>query len=234
VSGTVSIAGTTSLTAHNHVVIASNGAFAQSGSLAVAANDLLIDTRGRTASALTDRLGGMSASTVATAIAIHDTSLFGPGMGGGSGGAITFDGSLNASGTVLLAAGNGAITGGAAGRGAINVRGLGVSGSGGRTELFGAINGNSDNTAAQLGFVNTGRGPDNQYRFNTCAIESATCVALPPLAVVQPQVVNQLDILVARPTQEDPDAPVVNIFDEDRLCELLLQTSPETAKAACR
>jgi hypothetical protein len=51
---------------------------------------------------------------------------------------------------------------------------------------------------------------------------------------IQPQPISQIDILVARPSEEDIDAPLINIFDEERLCEQLLRTNPEAALERCR
>ena len=53
-------------------------------------------------------------------------------------------------------------------------------------------------------------------------------------ALLRPQPVSDVDILVARPAEDDPDTPLINIFDEERLCELLLRTNPELAREVCR
>ena len=66
------------------------------------------------------------------------------------------------------------------------------------------------------------------------AIGSTTCIVLPNVVPIQPQAVSQVDILVARPSEEDIDAPLINIFDEEQLCEKLLRTNPDAAREVCR
>jgi len=87
-------------------------------------------------------------------------------------------------------------------------------------------------TAASTGRINPG--PDNNYRFNDCVIGSVTCVVLPTLTPVVPQAAREIDILVARPSEEDFDAPLINIFDEERVCEELLRRDPIRAREVCR
>jgi hypothetical protein len=43
-----------------------------------------------------------------------------------------------------------------------------------------------------------------------------------------------IDILAARPQQEDIDGPLINIFDEERLCRRLLWMDPAAAWEVCR
>jgi hypothetical protein len=76
--------------------------------------------------------------------------------------------------------------------------------------------------------------PSNDYRLNTCAIGSTGCLVIQPLTPIQPQAVNQLNFLLQAPPQDDIDAPLINVFDEQRLCESWLKTSPELALEVCR
>ena len=67
--------------------------------------------------------------------------------------------------------------------------------------------------------------------------EAAILVSIPSDtadALLRPQPASEVDILVARPAEDDPDTPLINIFDEERLCELLLRTNPELAREVCR
>jgi hypothetical protein len=116
--------------------------------------------------------------------------------------------------------------------GTVNVLGLGVSGTGGSADLHGSIAGNTTQTAAQQGFINPQT--QNNYQFNGCAIGSVTCIVLPTVVPIQPQAVSQVDILLARPSEDDIDAPLINIFDEEQLCERLRRTNPEAAREVCR
>jgi hypothetical protein len=65
-------------------------------------------------------------------------------------------------------------------------------------------------------------------------IGSVSCILLPTLIPVEPQAATQIDVLVARPAVEDLDAPLVDIFDEQRLCEQLLRTDPKRAREYCQ
>jgi hypothetical protein len=50
---------------------------------------------------------------------------------------------------------------------------------------------------------------------------------------VQPQPVNELDVLTLAPQAEDPDAPIINIYDEERLCDPRPE-APPAAREACQ
>jgi hypothetical protein len=227
--GTTTLTGSFTLSASN-VVLSSNGAFTQRGTLTVLSPNLVsshlfvVDTTGHAggASQLLRDLGGGTSITNASII---KAGVFAPG---GTHNAISFDtGTVNANGSVMLLLGDaGAMTG------TVNVLGLGVSGSGGSADLHGSIANNSTQTAAQQGFINPQS--QNNYQFNGCAIGSTTCIVLPNLVPIQPQPISQIDILVARPSEEDIDAPLINIFDEEQLCEKLLRVNPEAAREVCR
>jgi hypothetical protein len=227
--GTTTLTGSFTLNASN-VVLSSNGAFTQRGTLTVLSPNLVsshlfvVDTTGHAggASQLLRDLGGGTSITNASII---KAGVFAPG---GTHNAISFDtGTVNANGSVMLLLGDaGAMTG------TVNVLGLGVSGSGGSADLHGSIANNSTQTAAQQGFINPQS--QNNYQFNGCAIGSTTCIVLPNLVPIQPQPISQIDILVARPSEEDIDAPLINIFDEEQLCEKLLRVNPEAAREVCR
>jgi hypothetical protein len=233
IAGT-SIAGATGLKAGNNIVLASSGAFTQSGTLTVTSPDLVIDTTGKfqNAGAL---LSQLLSSPGSDGITIQDRSVinnsaFSPS---GSSNPIKFGGTLAAHNSiVLLLANKGAITGGSSGSPTIDVKALGVSGTGGSASLFGSIGGSATTAAAANGRINPV--PDNKYRFNDCVIGSVTCIVLPGLTPIQPQAASQVDVLAARPAEEDIDAPLINIFDEEHLCEQMLAADPERAKEVCR
>jgi hypothetical protein len=230
-NGAISMTGATGLTAGSNIVLASNGAFTQSGTLTIAkSSDLVIDTTGKDAATLLKQLQSVSGSNTITNPVVITNPLFTPS---GNSSPITFGGTLAAGNSVvLLLANKGAITGGSSGSPTITVGQLGVSGAGGSASLFGSIAGNATTTAASQGRINPG--PDNNYRFNDCVIGSVTCVVLPGLTPIVPQAAQEVDVLVARPSEEDIDAPLINIFDEERVCEMLLRTNPERAKEVCR
>jgi len=106
----------------------------------------------------------------------------------------------------------------------------------------------TDPTAALLGV--RAPGPDPTYRFNDCIIGASTCfvtAAGPSLAflITQPQTASETQALSVSPNlliqpeivkgvrqSEDPDAPVINIFDEERLCDETAKSQP--TKEPCR
>jgi hypothetical protein len=130
---------------------------------------------------------------------------------------------------VLLVAGRGTVGG------TMTVGQLGLSGTEDNADLFGSIAGVGGPTAALLGLRNPE--PEVSYLFNDCIIAGASCVAQLSggglLVVQQPATV--LSALIPLPdltatvdfiTPEtvpgkqpaNPDEPVINIFDEERLC----------------
>jgi hypothetical protein len=56
----------------------------------------------------------------------------------------------------------------------------------------------------------------------------------PPVVPVQPEIVSKVDLLIARSAEENIDAPLIDIFDEERLCEELLLIDPKRAQEVCR
>ena len=165
---------------------------------------------------------------------------------------------------VLLIANQGPITGGSSANPAIVVGGLGVSGAGSQAQLFGSVAGNSGKAAATAAHINPLTDPAYSSITASSAPRPALCrrppnrpPAPPSLVVInrlllteaailvsipsdtadallRPQPASEVDILVARPAEDDPDTPLINIFDEERLCELLLRTNPELAREVCR
>ena len=219
---------TIGLNAGNNIVLASNGAFTQSGTLTVTSPDLVIDTTGKNAGAL---LSQLLSSPGSNGITIQDRSVINNSAFSPSGNSnpIKFGGTLAANNSiVLLLANKGAITGGSSGSPTIDVKALGVSGTGNLASLFGSIGGSATTAAAANGRINPV--PDNNYRFNDCVIGSVTCVVLPGLTPIQPQAAREVDVLVARPAEEDIDAPLINIFDEERLCEQVLRGGSGTGE----
>jgi hypothetical protein len=144
---------------------------------------------------------------------------------------------------VLLFADQGTVTG------TMSVAQLGLSGTRGSANLQGSINGVTGPTAALFGFREPG--PEATYLFNDCIIAAATCVVIPgalatQFLVTQPQTASELEILTMLPNlaaqvdiitpqavrgarqSQDPDAPVINIFDEERLCDETAESSQQT------
>ena len=149
---------------------------------------------------------------------------------------------------VLLFADQGAVTG------TMSVAQLGLSGTGGSANLQGSINGVTGPTAALFGVREPG--PEATYLFNDCIIAAATCVVIPSalatqFLVTQPQTAGELEILTVLPNlsaqvvlitpevvrgvrqSEDPDAPVINVFDEERLCDETAKSS-QPARERCQ
>jgi hypothetical protein len=170
--GGISLPPSSTLAGRN-IVLASNSAVTQTGTLSVAASAFVVDTTGRNAVGLRNDLlnaSGSGATSVTDPHVITDPR-FAPA--GATHNPISFDvGGLNAPGAVtLLLADAGAMTG------TINVAGLGVSGVYGSADLHGSIAGNFTGTAARQAFINPF--PQSDYLFNGCAIGSAVCT-LPP------------------------------------------------------
>jgi hypothetical protein len=219
-AGPIAVNGTVTLGASSNIILASTGAFSQSGSLAIAGPDLVIDTTGLNASRLLPTGGGVYTQG-------SQVLAIGTIPGSFAGGAVSFAGLSAANTTLFITAGSGAITGSG-----VNVSQLGVVAGAGTATLTGSISGNSSTTAAELGFAVPA--PSNNYRFNTCAIGSVSCVALPALSPIQPAPINNFEVNIAQPAADDLDAPLTNIFDENRLCDELYRTSPDLAQKVCQ
>ncbi|HEX3885028.1 MAG TPA: hypothetical protein VHW66_20405 [Stellaceae bacterium] len=220
--GAATLSGTYSLTG-TRVALSASGNFTQTGSTTVTADYLLVDTTGLGAAAL---VADVPTPTMALASVATE-----PGLGPhGASNTMNFNGTVSAAGTqTVLFGGHGTVD---SVSGGLLVKGLLVSGAGGSAGLFGSIGGIATSTAAQEGLINPSS--SNNYRFNTCVIGSVSCILLPALIPVEPQAATQIDILVARPAVEDLDAPLVDIFDEQRLCEQLLRTDPKRAREYCQ
>src|SRR5712692_6481798 len=119
-NGAINVTGAIGLTAGSNIVLASNGAFAQSGTLTVKSPDLVIDTTGKDAATLLSQFqsaGGITNSAVIT------NPLFKPS---GNSNPITLGGTVAAGNSVvLLLANKGNITGGSSGSPTIAVGQLG-------------------------------------------------------------------------------------------------------------
>src|SRR5262249_22301921 len=149
---------------------------------------------------------------------------------------------------VLLFADQGSVAG------PIQAAQLGLSGTGSVADLQGSINGVTGPTAALLGV--RAPGPDPAYQLNGCTLGASTCVVIPPnqlpiFLVTQPQTVSEIQALSVSPNLSaqfvliqpeivkgarqsgDPDAPVINIFDEERLCDETAKSS-QPNKEPCR
>ncbi len=110
---------------------------------------------------------------------------------------------------------------------------LDLSGTGGGSDLFGSIAGVDGPDAAWLGRRNPG--PEAGYLFNDCVIATISCGSGPTAFLLVPrQSASALTVLIPLPdlvasvqfiTPEEvagrrpgnPDEPVIDIYDEERL-----------------
>ncbi len=254
--GSLMINGTVQLAAGKNIVLDANGPFAQQGGVLTIAADppaLVVDTAdpaGNGAPAVLTTLlnsplnGGSDTITNANVISALPPSGSGPPSN-----PISFADLEAPNSVALLVANSGAISG------KINVAQLGISGTGGSSQLFGSVAGNSTMGAAQLATIFPAT--LSSYFFNSCLINPVGCAQFGAIDIVtaRPEVIEtiiaataqppqtQIDILLARPRefdlftgrpQDDLDAPLINIFDEERLCEELRRKSPEVAREVCR
>jgi hypothetical protein len=213
------------VTAGGRVIFDTAGAFMQTGNVTVTAPLLAIDTTGAGVDTL---LGFLTSPSVDASV----ISRLPPA--GKTSNPMQFANLLAQNSVVLLFADQGAVSG------TVNVKQLGLSGTGGGADLRGSIDGVTGPTAALLGIREPG--PEASYLFNNCIIAAATCVVIDtaqPLQflVTPPQAASLLEALAVLPNasaqvvlitpevvrgvrqSEDPDAPVINVFDEERLCD---------------
>jgi hypothetical protein len=207
------------LSAGGRAFLDTAGSFAQLGAVTVTAPVFAVDTTG-------DGIARLLAAIPSPGIGAGAIALLPPSS---TDNPMQFADLVAPSSAVLLVAGRGAIGG------IMTVGQLGLSGTGGSADLFGSIAGVTGPTAALLGLRNPGA--EAAYLFNGCIIAGAFCVAQPSggglLIVQQPATV--LTALITLPvltatvnfiTPEtvrgkppaNPDQPVINIFDEERLC----------------
>jgi hypothetical protein len=205
------------ITAGGRVVLDSAGPFTQTGAVTVDAPVLVIDTTG-------DGVDQVLAKVPASGATSDLIAQFPPQ--GNTANPIQLE-NLNAPNAVtLLVANLGPIAG------QLNVGQLGVSGiQPGNAGLTGTVGGIGGPGAASIS-VPSPR-PQNQFLLNNCVIGSPNCILLPPVVPVQPQPVNELDVLTLAPQAEDPDAPIINIYDEERLCDPRPE-APPAAREACQ
>ena len=219
------------LAAGGRAILDTAGAFAQTGTAIVNAPVLAIDTTG---SGVNTLLGFITSPSVNASVVANLPPA------GKTSNPMQFADLLAGNSVVLLFADQGAITG------VIQAGQLGVSGTGTGARLQGSISGVTGPIAALLALRVPG--PSPTYLFNDCIIAAATCVVIPvaqPFAflLTQPQTASELEELTILPNfsaqlvlitpevvrgvrqSEDPDTPVINIFDEERLCD-------ETAKSS--
>jgi filamentous hemagglutinin family protein len=219
------------ISAGGRAILDSVGSFSQIGTANVSAPVLAIDTTGSGVGSLLSFIP--SANVSASAIANLPPA-------GRTSNAMVFGGLQAPNSTVLLFTDRGVVNG------AMNVGQLGLSGAGASADLNGSIGGVTGPNAALSG--SRSPGPDPAYLFNGCIIAAASCgpptmvqstptINLPPFEflVVAPQAPDELSILTVVPNltatlnlvtpqpvtareQQDPDTPVINIFDEERLC----------------
>jgi hypothetical protein len=203
------------IAAGGRVIFDSAGPFRLTGTVTVNAPVLVVDTTG---DGLTTVLGAVPPTNVsAGAIANLPPT-------GRTSNAIRFDNLIATNAVTLLVADMGSVIGN------IAVRQLGLSGSGGSAMLTGSVQGIPGPGAAAISIITPRL--QNQYLLNNCVIGSPNCILLPPVVPVQPQLVNELEVLTLRPQLDDPDAPIINIFDEFRLCNQSPEASP-SAREAC-
>ncbi len=196
--------------AGGRAVFDSAGPFAQTGVVTVTAPVLVVDTTGDGVAAVLKIVNSTNVDsaivtqfpTATTTNALQLENLNAPN-------AVTF-----------LVAGLGAVSG------QLQVKQLGVSGlQPGNANLTGSVGGIGGPGAAATA-VPSPR-PQNQYLLNNCVIGSPNCILLPPVVPVQPQPVNDVDVLTLSPQSEDPDAPLINVYDEERLCNPRSDAPPE-------
>jgi hypothetical protein len=209
------------LMAGGRAILSSAGGFSQIGTVAVTAPVLAIDT---TASGVGSLLSFITSTNINASL----IARLPPGARTRN--PMQFADLLATNSVVLLFADEGAVTG------IVGVAQFGLSGTGGNADLQGSIDGLSGPTAALIGLRNPG--PDPAYLFNGCIIASVTCSAVPTgFVLVQQQSVSGVTTLGLLPNlaaaadfitpeavrvlrqSQDPDAPVINIFDEEHLCE---------------
>ncbi len=198
-TGTMTVAGSLAFTSTGHVGLGSAG-FNEAGSFTISgAPAVIVDATGLTAVQL-------DAITVTNSSQASSLPL-GPGVSGGP--VISFGGFDAAGSTLLISVDNGSVTGN------VMVAGLGISGSGDTIDLFGSIAGVSNEFAAILAV--RAQGPDNDDRFNSCAIGSPACVVEPILVPVIPPSLDNVDFLTL-PAPLDPlDIDRLNTGNEDDL-----------------
>ncbi len=197
-TGVMTVPGGVEYSSIGHVGLGSTS-FNEAGGFTVAgAPAVIIDVTGLTAM----QLDAITATSASEAVGLP----LGPGIGG----AVVNFGALNAAGSVLLISAENADV-----NGTVAVGGLGVSGNGDTIDLFGSIAGVSNEFAAILAV--RAQGPDNDDRFNSCAIGSPACVVEPILVPVIPPSLNNVDFL-ALPVPLDPlDIDRLDTGNEDDL-----------------
>ncbi len=97
--------------------------------------------------------------------------------------------------------------------GNMNVNSLTIVGRGGGTDLQGIVGGFTGFNAANVAIITPE--PDNNYRFNACPVGSVNCVLLPINGVPPINPLRDLAIGAARNVQDDTDAMIPNVSDED-------------------
>jgi filamentous hemagglutinin len=178
------------------LVFASSGQFTQAGTTRFDAPLVGIATTGLNPATLLAALRAFRTQPAAAPL---------PGMAGAD---ITLDHPQSAPGqTMWLVPGAHNVTG------TVDVKELAVFGDAGNAMLSGTINGVSGQGAAQLVFK-SGQ-PDNNYRFNDCAIGSPSCVSIPTLTPVAPRIVNEIIIIPNRRNFRDVDAQLISNPNED-------------------
>jgi hypothetical protein len=119
---------------------------------------------------------------------------------------------LNAPATWLILG----LSNGAAAVGAINVKALDVSftGGAGSASLFGTINGLSGQGAASAGNIQPT--PNPNFKVNACAIHSVNCVLLPTQGIPQINPISEIFFgSLFNPSSDDDDLLVPIVSDKD-------------------
>jgi hypothetical protein len=97
--------------------------------------------------------------------------------------------------------------------GTVNLAGLTVIGRSGATDLVGSVAGLNGQAAANKSKI--APNANTSYRFNACPIGSINCVLLPPGAIPPTVPLRDLSIGAGRSNQDDSDALLPNVSDED-------------------
>jgi hypothetical protein len=137
---------------------------------------------------------------VVTFANIGNQSAFGP---------ISFQNLSAPQTNVLIWAGAGTVSGN------INVKGLGISGTGGAAALTGTVGGVTSIAAANLAIK--GPKPDNAYRINDCAIGTPNCIVLPQIVPVLPTPTNLINLLETVAPTDPLDIERLDTGSEDAL-----------------
>jgi hypothetical protein len=200
-SGALTTSGSEQLSAGTLIKLGGTS-FTQNGTLTIGPSTPVFEIE--TGSGLTQANLGCNQCTVPADVItfanIGNQNAFGP---------IAFQNLSAPQTNVLIWAGAGTVTG------SINVKGLGIAGTGGSADLTGTINGVSSTAAANV--ASKGPKPDNAYRINDCAIGTSNCIVLPQIVPVIPTPNNLINLLETAAPTDPLDIERLDTGSEDTL-----------------